>query len=508
MSCSSSNTAPIRYAANILALLVIGLIYYVLRLPTAAVPLSFYDDGETLYHTLTVLKGGLPYRDSISHHFLGYVLQFLVGAKIFGFSPSLVREVAFLSQILTGFGVFLCMRLMLPWHAALLAGVLTVSAREPWVTGFFVQYQINLLYVYALLCSLSYLRSGRTWKVAVAGLLCGLAFTFDQRALALTLLLPTCVVLKPSQKPPQLLKALSAASLGWLTPPLLAVLYLSINGLWEQFIEQTWIFPTRYRVASQSMLELLQHALLVHKYLLTLTPILLVAGLLGWGALIKSLQRHKGDQNLTACRRLMLCLALPLGAMPLFGSRDYDYYTITWLPYLAMLSAISPDFFRSLGIRARRLVTMLLWTPVLFSLSSAWLHRNWAEKQEYQGDGIQEVAQFLKNNLTLADSVYVWGYRLDLYAYLEKLSAFPFVNQMLIHPDKVSSDATVRAKHIYPKYEALFLNLLNESLPDYLVTINEDRQFESPSHQRVTELLRKRYQLVHQLQRKDFRGNS
>jgi len=482
-------------ACNLAVLAVFGLLYGVLRLPGRGLELQYYDDAEALYHTLSVLCGRLPYRDDHSHHFLGYVLEYLLAARIFGFSLDLVRQTAFLNQAAMAFVLYLCALRYMSRPRALLAGALAISAREPWVRGFYIQYQLSLGIVVLLYFCLRYLARRNPLALAAAGAAAGLLFTFDQRALVLGIV-PLAAALLAG---PPFGRPLLFAAAAMLLAPAAAAAYLTYHALWPEFIAQTFVFPGSYRMASQSAWEVLRQGLLLHRHLIWLTPILTVTALLGFVVALK----RRADSRFG----LLVILALPLAVMPFFGARDFDYYTVTWLPYAALLSALSCDYFVRLPRRAQAAYCFALCMPVLLALFSALLHAGWQADLGYRGDGAQELAAYLEREVGPDESLYVWGYRPDIYVRLGRTSPYPFVNQMMIHPDSSIQDEEQRRRHVFPEYEADFLRRLAGEPPDWVVTFNEENARPSRAHSAVKQLLERDYRRTYESDRQDFTGN-
>ena len=92
------------------AFVVFTALYAVLRVPIWHLDLPHHDDGETLYHALAMLHGLVPYRDDLNHHFMGYVVPYVMASKVFGFGPGIIKLVALITQVGTACGLYLCAR--------------------------------------------------------------------------------------------------------------------------------------------------------------------------------------------------------------------------------------------------------------------------------------------------------------------------------------------------------------------------------------------------------------
>lgn len=492
---------------SIQALLVAALlclVYYLLRLPNRYLPLAYYDDGETLYHTLSILLGRVPYRDDWNHHFAGYLLPFVLAGRLLGFSAGLMHVVPFIAHVLTAIGVFLCLRFFTPLWLAFFGAVLALSARQPWVLGFYPQYEINPLWVFSLFLSLCYLDRRKEAFLQGAFLLIGLAFTFDQRAIFLALI-PACALalrLKDLGRGPGPLAVSCLA--GFALPSAAGLFYLWFYDALQPFWQQTIIFPSLYRSGSQSWLDLVWQWVFIHRYLLTETAILLVAALGGFVVLWREIRSSRPRDR--ALRRLILLSAVPLAIMPLFGARDFDYYTATWLPYLAILAVLPACPQKGFPPLLRRTFCCLLALAVIFPLGQSWYHRNTYRDAFLRGDGMREVLEYLRSNMQKEDTFFVWGYRFDPYVHLARTAPFPFANQIFVHPDNAIKGDKKRLQHVYPAYEKIFTTSLHQQPPDYLIIFDREQEKKefSPANRKVLALAEDRYNLVLSTRGKDF----
>lgn len=487
-----------------LCILVLVFTYWLVRFPANALPtLAYYDDGETLYHTMNILEGRAPHLDDVNHHFTGYLLPFVIGAKFLGFSADLVRQVLAINQILMAFGVYLILRLSFSFGLSLAGSLLAITAREPWVLGFYPQQQINLLSVYMILLALKSLSAPSAKFLYASALLCGLAFTFDQRALFLALIPVVALLLRNrggsiNAAREVLLVALCLAAL-----PCLGLYYLWANGALQEFVRQTWTFPRAYRIGSKSFADMIVGGIVSHKYLLGDTTFMTCAAALGALTLLRLLRSAKTPEIRDRALLLIVCI-IPLSIMPFFGGRDFEYYTITWLPYLAIMTVVSTEFFKRLAEPFRRLYLCVTILPVVFSVAGSVQNRE--IYNDYTGDGIFEVVNFLKEELAPRDSLFVWGYRPDIHVRLERLSPYPFVNQIMIQPDSQIKGEEERRRHVFPAYEQRFFKLLDSSPPEVIVVFYRHEKTNAPSaaNSKVTELLAAQYDKVYEVEKEDF----
>lgn len=462
----------------------------------------FFDDGEMIYHAFAMSKGAIPYLNDHSHHFLGYALPILILGKLFGFTVFLLRETALIFQVATAFGIYLLLKRYSSHIWSVLGALLYISAREPFVPGFPIQNEINLIIVLILLLLDKASQNPRI--VYLASFIAGIAFTFDQRALPL-LLLP--IIANPlKQSFGVFIKDILPILCYWLIAPLLAVLYLSFSDALQSFWEQTFLFSAQHRVATLGFFGSISQGISLHRFLFTLTPWLTAVGLAGFFAVLIPPLNTKLNQPL---RRCLLILPLILFPMAAIGGRDYDYYTAIWLPFLAIVGALSFKYAatKSLTLQLSFLALYLLAIIPPY-VNSVMLKKSGIfdrfSSVGFGSDGSQETANFLLKNMAPSDSLFVWGYRLDLYILTQKISHLPNANHLFIHPDRkvVGPD---RWKHIFPKYEYEFILNLQRDPPTYFVffTRSDEENLPSPSLVAVQNLLRDKYELVFEIEGRD-----
>lgn len=488
----------------IVTLAILGLVYYFLRLPTSQLPLAFYDDGEILYHVLAALKGLIPYKDDINHHFLGYILPYIALSKITGFSPELARSMGFVNQITLGLGVFLILRISFGYWWSLLGGLLALSAREPWVLGTFVQYQIALYFVYVLLLALKGLQRQSIYFLYSSAVLAGFALLADQRALLIAPL-PICAYFLLRKKWSWSEFCILKSS--YLIFPFTAVLFLYHHNALVPFLEQTLIYPFKYRIGNKDAFDKIWDIFVIHKYLFSLTPFLLVAGCLGVVSILYFFKKNSDLER--ACNKLLL-ISFPLVfIMSSLGGRDFDYYTIFWLPILAIAAIHSSSWLPLLRTPLKIALKALLTAPILFSLLAV-PNNIPSQASSLPDDGINEIVSYLKSNMEDRDTIYVWGYRLDLYVRLGRVSSSPFASRISINPDEqvLGQD---REKNIDPKYQQLFFQQFKSSPPTYLVLFRREGHphFDSPADAFIHQTIESgAYRHELKVEKKDFLGKT
>ncbi|MCB0338438.1 MAG: hypothetical protein KDD53_02490 [Bdellovibrionales bacterium] len=490
---SDSEPFPFSKIRLFITFLVFALIYVAVRYPLRDLTLAYYDDGETLYHALCALQGKIPYRDDINHHFYGYIIPYIIFAKFFGISTDLLSIVSTLHQSLTAIGVMLCSSLFVSYPWAILSGLLALLAREPYVFGYQPPYQVNTFWIWVLYGCLRYIRTEKTGFLLLSCALAGIAATFDQRAL-LVVLIPIATSLLVSSGS---LKSWTLAFLFYIFVPACALFYLKTHDALKPFFEQTWIYPRQFRAGSFDLGEIFRSGIEAHKYLFTESPLLFLAFLFGLVYLIR-FKNHSKEKF------LLLISIVPQMAFSFSGSRDYSYYTATWLPYLSLLAILPACKFRKFSNIGRASFLILSCGTIFLAIVGS-INLS-ISRTPYRGDGAIEVSQYLESQMQPTDTLYVWGYRFDPYIYLNRCSNLAFGSRIFIHPD--DQITTEREKHIYPKYEEMFAYQMKNNSPDYVVVFKYDKKLvlTSPSEALLFSILDNCYLQTHQVDSVDFRG--
>ena len=328
--------------------------------------------------------------------------------------------------------------------------------------------------------------------------LCGLSFVVDQRA-GLLILIPALTFTLTTKK------FLSLGYIFFFLPILAFLIYLNKNHALIPFYEQTLLYPSKYRSGSSSLLELLKNGILANKYLYLMSPILLISGMVGFLQILHKAILHKRNSSLMP---IIFCF-IPCFVMPFFGNRDYEYYSIPWLVLLSISTALSPALFSKRIVKLRNFYSIILCLPVFISLRDLSVELGKGYAHANSGDGVHEVVSFLKNKMSEDDTIYVWGYRLDIYVYLKKLSPFPDAAQLMIHPDSQILDEEARRAHVFDKYEERFLEDFKANLPTFLVLFDTTQapQVSSRANALVRRVSQTNYRLVFKSRTRDFIEN-
>lgn len=477
-----------RRGVSILLLIIsFSTFYLLLRRPVWDIYLPYYDDAETLYHVLSLLNGQVPYRDNYNHHFPGYLVPFLVGTPIFGFSSLLTQQVTTLLQVANGVACFALLRhLAFTPLFSYLAALLLISAREPWVIGFYPQFETNFLYLLTLLFTLNFIDSGSSKKLFLASMLAGVAFIADQRAILLSVIPLIGLLLRRES----LCSRFILFAAGAILPSTLFISYLVLENGLQPFIEQTLIFPSQFRAGSKAAGDILSDTIAIYAHLPSKTPLHTLFAAVG--ALLWLIKKDRWDKRMA----VVFISALPMLIMPALGGRDFDYYTIVVLPLLSIGAVLPTPFLSPLSKRAW---AVLLAAPSFISLYEASMLSLPQPK-----DGVRVIVDELKDRGVKEGEVYMWGYRLDVYTELGILAHNPFASRIFVHPDHAITGAA-REKHIYPKYEKEFFERMKKP-PRFVVLFQREGYSAQGSRadSLIRDLLQRDYTLIKRVIYDDF----
>ncbi|MBX7143047.1 MAG: hypothetical protein K1X79_01215 [Oligoflexia bacterium] len=478
--------------------LLLGMLYFALRIPFRAHGILFLDDGETLYHALSLLKGQLWYRDDVSHHFLGYALPFYWTAKLLGFSENLLAILALLHQTATAWGLYLISRRWVSAIPALGVACLYISAREPFNFGFYQQFQINLFFVFTLLLAQLALQRNNLFFALLSSLTAGAALLIDQRCLFLALIPALLVWMLPRRS----MRRTIILMLCYTLPALAAIYWLVTNGVWSDFVDQTWRFPKEFRAGSLTIFQMLAIGTYAHRHLIFATPTMLLLGLIGLLGLVRTIKHNKSNGEYM----LILLSGLALLPMPFVGSRDFPHYLLTWHPFLALCTAFLPQAFSALRARLMPLLILAPFITTFVALQDSLELRKDPALTENQGDGREQVLAELRQQMADKDTLLVWGYRLDIYAALQKTAAYRQANTLFIQPDSEIKYSADRARHVDPKYLAEFKQGLSQQPPTFVVLYWRDRSplLESEANTALLNLVHTNYELIKSVAAQDL----
>lgn len=166
-------------------------------------------------------------------------------------------------------------------------------------------------------------------------------------------------------------------------------------------------------------------------------------------------------------------------AIMLVQAKGYDYHWLPMLPPLALLGADTLDHF--IGIIAKRLQVLTAVTIIFVILAimviriwpNAWPYLRGQESQvayygrfqagEFVADESLEVANLLRERVAPGDSLYIWGFRPEVY-YLSQLNP----------PTRFIFQFPLVAKWYPPEWRKENAEILWAALPPYVLVLQVD----------------------------------
>ncbi len=466
-------------------------IYWYLKLPTLHLHLPYLDDGETLYHALSILEGKVPYLEDITHHNIGYVIPFVILGLLFNVSASLIPMIGFLVHTVTALILSRIARISFSFPLSLCVGALSVSAAEPWVLGLFPLYFVALLLVAVWWYGLDYRIHLRSSSLFLASLLSGFAFLVDQRGVIL-ILIPLFAIIRLKRLRQFPLLIAGVASL-----PLFTLVVFYLLGALIPWYEQTLVYPFIYRSAEGGVFGAAYT--LITSIVFAQAPLLTIVGSVGFFLSFRDFFSKEFSLDLS------LSVLISAALIASLGGRSLPYYAIPFYPLLAFYSA-----FLALTLnRFSRKGPFLITLPVIFTLAEATNLRTDDAVRNYRGDGSREiVSRIMSEDPLRTKSLLVWGYHPDIYIFTQRTSPLGFSDRILIHPDQGVTSPDGRLRSIYPKYQKRFIDSFLKDPPWFIALTSKDSLLSSPSDKFVKEQLHQFYEEILAVKGEDLTGKS
>jgi dolichyl-phosphate-mannose-protein mannosyltransferase len=408
----------------------VTLVVCFIRLRFLDVPLE-RDEGEYAYMGQLLLQGSLPYTEAYSMKFPGIHFVYALILGIFGQTHTAIHSALLITNLATGFLLFLLGRRLFDAPVGIIAGscflVLTLS---PSVKGFWANTEHFLLLpaLGGLLLLRIALEEENKIQLFASGFLLGCALLIKQHGIFFFLF--GCVVLgwvyfnKPTTRWTKLLIALGLFVTGGLTPFIVTVLIYFSTGNFEAF----WFWTFEYAFEYASMLSLNQGmAAFKYVFLKIFQPhfLIFLFSLLGVASIVWN--KEIRSQWFFACGFLLFSF---FAITPGFYFRSH--YFILLMPALALFAGMgvravwsrhsSGKAALSLGIAIIALGhPFFIQQEVFFKLSAIE-----ASRAIYNGNPFPEsieVAKFINKKAGPNDEIAILGSEPQIYFYARRRSA-------------------------------------------------------------------------------------
>ena len=439
-----------RYGAAT-ALVAVLLFAAFVRLRVADVPLE-RDEGEYAYAGQLILQGIPPYSLAYNMKFPGTYYAYSLALAIFGESAWGVHVGLLLVNAATALLLFLLVRRSIGDLAAAMAGAtFVVLSIDRWIMGVFAHatHFVLLPAVGGLLLLTSSATSHHIWRIAVAGMLLGLAVLMKQQALPFVALGAAWLLWRDwrsSSIGRDTWRHVAALAGGAVVPLLLICALFAAQGVLGRFWFWTFQYAREY-VSEVPLAEAWPAFEMGWRDVTRETwPIWWFAGA---GLLALWIGRWPADLRV---RVTTLVLASVLALLPGFFFRQH--YFILLLPatgILAGVAASSLDRFlaRRLSARAARVVTVAVCATILgtyvaaereylFELSTRDLSRAVYGANPFVE--APEIAKYLEARTSPGDRIAVFGSEPEIYFYAKRKSATGYIyTYALMEPQPYAS---------------------------------------------------------------------
>lgn len=426
------------------------------------------DHAELVYHARELTAGRIPYRDIVTHHFLGYVLPFWLLSWFLPADGLTLKVAAWLLKLLTAVTLFFAARRICGPRAGYLAGFLAVTVGYffPW-QGSLLNVQGNiepLLALLLLLCIAAPSEASRNQdaRYAFIGAVLGVLVVFDQRCMVFG---PLVLVAVFASHAKNRARAIGAAALGGTIPITLALSYLFYHGALDEFYRHTIRFPLFFRNAHLQF-EGQPPALRLFFFSFQSEP---VASTCAWFAVMLALatSRFRWVGGFLA---LGLVSAWTYASL---GGRYFTNYLLPLSPFIVSGMALLPsllwerksDFAARIAERAMAGYGLFyVVMPFLF------LHQG---RELYAGcdeSVVKQVETYVEQLGTRGRPLFVWGYKPQVYLRTNSLSDFGDVTLLsVIGGNPHSTDSTLQGYD--PSAVESLQSYLHMSMPAVIVDI-------------------------------------
>ncbi|RMG39134.1 MAG: hypothetical protein D6719_14005 [Candidatus Dadabacteria bacterium] len=456
-----------KFCSNDLIVLRSKYLLYLVALLLAPLGILLYSDydfissdtAEILYHVKEINSGIIPYRDSFTHHYLGFLLPLVLIDRFIPLDGHSLWIVAVLYNFITAIGVALCVSEILPQRYANLALLLGVSLG--WIPEwqgviFNVQTMTLPFLIFYIWAQVDFLKNGNGSSLYLGCFLAGALITFDQRLVPAAMVILAALLMRgvwPAKRETVI------ALVSFLSLPAVLFTWLILNGALNDFVFQTLLFPLIYRNAGNKQAAAWPFKLLL--FALKTAPFLILLAALGLAVLIKK-ERKTG-----------LLLSINLAALVLYlliGGAGAPNYLMILVPLLLVLCVAGIEGVYSFSRRAGVLVTGLLLL-LGFSVYLAPLQYYRATgKWRYQADErtFKETAEFIEEQTAPGVKILVWGYQPQIYLYSNRFSSFKDMGLITVTGTS-SAGVAVNREGIVPEMLKEFNKMLSEQPPAIIV---------------------------------------
>ncbi|MEO8484407.1 MAG: glycosyltransferase family 39 protein [Acidobacteriota bacterium] len=387
-------------------------------LPWARIKFPVVDLADMVYGVRRLQLGYVPYRDTFTHHFLGYILPFYALGSIVSLTPLVLKIAGVCFNFATAVLLWLLLRDVADRRTAWLGAFLTVTVGWFWSwqgAAFNVQSCLAPLVAAELLLVVRACLWQRPAWLYAASCLAGVLLTFDQRAAAFALPgIASWFLVRHFRR----WTTTSLAILLFLLAPGVCLGLLWWAGAWRDFVDQTLVFPLFYRNQGVPV-DVGQFLSAWFGTWLGAERIVIPIFILGLGiALLRERRRAITTTWLTACAAAALAVAI--------GGRPYPNYFISLAPITIVVVSLIPWYLRPWSDAASGAARVALVSLGLFCALRPMVLLAVTGSVTLAGSEqtLDAASAYLRNETTPNDGVLVWGYAPQIYVMSDRFRTF------------------------------------------------------------------------------------
>lgn len=387
-------------------------------LPWFNIQYLIVDLGESMYHVRELGIGRVPYRDIVSHHFLGYLLPLYLIDQVVSLTPFALKILTLLVNFFNAIVLARSVTLIATPKCGRLAALLTVTVGWFWGwQGMTFNNQSYLLPIYNLLLYflIVAIQHKKRRALFLAACFFGLGLTFDQRfaPYAVLFLVPLLSI--------DHFRTLTSALiifLAFILFPGACLLYLNSSGALPDFWQHAILFPLFYRNVGvegstfKAFLALISFATRVE---------ILSMALLGVSLIVQFRL-----ENRVWLRLLTLMMTLLNLTYIFLGGRLYPNYFYIFAPLVLLQIALLPwyaeQISRRLGVLTMKVTiaicVVMFFRPFIPLLKGRSIFIPGSEET------LVKAVEVIRDLHPSRESVLVWGYKPQLYVLTNTFSPF------------------------------------------------------------------------------------
>lgn len=430
-------------------------------LPLLSFDAASIDLTQSVYNTREILAGRIPYLEIVSHHFMGYLLPFVMVNLFLDLTPTVLWSMCIIFNLINALILYHSIKLVTSQNVARLGALATVSLGWFWGwQGMTFNVQSNILPLLNL--AIYFLIHACTTDSKRSGILCalflGLSFIADQRMLVFAPLLLLPIWHNNWWRKKQIICSLGVS---YIFAPLLALTLLWSLGAWDSFIEHTIKFPLQSRNCSNPYaLQMLQD--LLSWGVASERPTVVIATI---GFLLTLFYEKRTWLKIFFIYGLFAALLYSL-----LGQRDYPNYLLLFAPFALLLLCMALHLiklrFSALILPLTLLILALIVraaaiSPIYYSKSGRYLY-------PFDNRAVKETVAFIKEHRKKSEEVLVWGYAPAIYNFSSTLSPFKDVGLLSVTGANFFTYDSSEQCYL-PEMVAEFEALMSKNPPKYFI---------------------------------------